>query len=283
MDSQVAVNAYAKVNLTLNVGNAQGGRHIIDSIATSADLADAVFLRKRNDGEIKVSISGQGLESLPQEENNAYKAALLFMQAFKCGGADIEIKKNIPVGAGLGGSAADAAAVLNGMVRLYKIKNRAAVLELAKKVSGDTLFMTLGGFGLVQGTGDIVKRIKSNLKLFFLCLIPKGGVSTKECFEGFDKLPKMQESDNAAVEKALKKGDFDALCANLGNMLTSSAMRLNSGILPAFERLKAVNPQPVNMSGAGSAVYALYDNIEAAKSAQRRCGNDFLSLVFASV
>lgn len=283
MDSKILINAHAKVNLTLNVGKLCGGRHIIDSIATSVDLADAVFMQKRKDGKITINISGQGLDNLPQEQNNAHKAALLFMQTFKCGGAQIEIKKNIPIGAGLGGSAADAAAVLNGMAKLYEIKDTAAVYNLSKKISSDTPFMTLGGFGLIQGTGDMVRQIESNLKLYFLCLIAKGGVSTKECFDAFDKQPNSQASDNAAVENALKKGNFTTLCANLGNMLTESATRLNSGILNAFERLKSIDAPFVNMSGSGSAVYALYDNIEAAKKAQKRCGNDFLSFVFANV
>ena len=125
------VRICAKVNLSLNISGTSGGMHLIDTVVAPVDIYDTVCAKPRADTLVNVYMHGRGSESIPPEANNAVKAGEAFVAAFGTRGADIEIYKDIPMGAGLGGSSADAAGVLNALAKLYKIKDRAKLKELA--------------------------------------------------------------------------------------------------------------------------------------------------------
>ena len=125
------VKAYAKVNLTLDITGEADGFHTLDSLVVTVDLFDQISAKKRKDGKIRVFMHGLGSETIPPEENNAQRAGEAFTARFKTAGADIAIYKNITVGAGMGGSSADAAGVLNALARLYGIADERALKELA--------------------------------------------------------------------------------------------------------------------------------------------------------
>ena len=98
----VKVKVFAKLNLTLNVGEKRGEFHPIDSVSTSVDICDVVEVVPRTDSQVNV----YGVDNVEQERNTAYKAAVAFRHAFASKtlpGVDIFIKKGILFGAGLGG------------------------------------------------------------------------------------------------------------------------------------------------------------------------------------
>lgn len=103
----VKVKSYAKVNLTLDVVGTAGGYHLIDSLVASINLYDLVCVKKRKDNLISVSMHGMDSEGIPPEQNNAFRAGETFVRRFSTKGADITVYKNIPIGAGLGGSSAE--------------------------------------------------------------------------------------------------------------------------------------------------------------------------------
>ena len=127
----VRLRSYAKINFALNVTGTRGGYHLLDSVLASVDLYDTVTARPRKDGLINVYMQGLGSEHIPPEQNNAVRAGEAFVSAFGTCGADIRILKDIPMGAGLGGSSADAAGVLNALARLYGVEDRQALKALA--------------------------------------------------------------------------------------------------------------------------------------------------------
>ena len=94
-------NAYAKLNLTLDITGEEGGYHLLDSLAVTVDLSDRVVLRRRRDGLVTAAMHGMGSESIPFEENNAVRAAERFRDEFHTSGVDITVYKNIPIGAGI--------------------------------------------------------------------------------------------------------------------------------------------------------------------------------------
>lgn len=143
------MKSYAKVNLSLNVTGAAGGYHLIDSVLASIDIYDTVCVKPRGDRLVNVYMHGLGSENILPERNNAVRAGEAFVSAFSTKGADIEIYKDIPMGAGLGGSSADAAGVLNAMAALYKVTDRAALKGLADALGSDTGYMLGGGFARV--------------------------------------------------------------------------------------------------------------------------------------
>ena len=113
---KIREKAYSKINLSLNVFNAENGYHNLDSIVSTIDLYDEITVSNRKDDKINVVMRGIGEDVLNTTNNNAYKAALLFKETFNTKGMDIKIVKNIPLAGGLGGSSADVAGVLNAFV-----------------------------------------------------------------------------------------------------------------------------------------------------------------------
>lgn len=110
------LRAEAKLNLTLEVGARRAdGYHDVDTVMHSISLCDVVTLGVLD--SIEVTCAGLDCDA---QDNIAYKAArAFFARAGLSGGARIDIAKGIPVGAGLGGGSADAAAVLRGLNALY--------------------------------------------------------------------------------------------------------------------------------------------------------------------
>lgn len=275
------VKAYAKLNLTLSITGNSGGYHMLDSLVGSVDLFDLIVLKKRRDDKVSIQMHGQGTELLPYDQNNAAKAAESYINTFKTHGADITIYKNIPVGAGMGGSSADAAGVIRGMSKLYGAGSERELKELADCLGSDTGYMLSGGYARLTGRGEKVEHINSKLKLNFLILKPHGGVSTAECYKLYDNMPQAmvdtshptQTSQNAI--QALISGDSASLGACLSNALYPPAATLNPDVKTAYEELKSFSPLGVNMTGSGSAVYALFENAEFCRWAKSRYKGKF--------
>lgn len=245
---------------------------MLDSIVTTVDLYDLIILKKRRDKQVFITMHGCGSESIAFEDNNAAKAAQLFIEKFATNGVDITVYKNIPIGLGVGGSSADAAGVLKGLAKLYKVNDIASIKILADCTGSDTRYMLSGGYARLFGRGDEVKPIDSNLKLNFLLLAPKEKVSTAQCFKTFDLSPDFGGNSDA-VENALIHGDKQSLLLN--NALAPAAKTLSADIQSAFEELNAFDPIAVNMTGSGSGVYAVFENAEFCAYAKSRYRGKF--------
>ncbi|MCD8294814.1 MAG: 4-(cytidine 5'-diphospho)-2-C-methyl-D-erythritol kinase [Clostridia bacterium] len=264
--------APAKLNLTLSVSPGGGGYHEIDSFVCSIDIADAVVVSSRRDDNVNIVMHGLGSESIEYEDNNAVKAALLFQKTFDTRGVDITVYKNIPMGAGLGGSSADAASVLKCMQKLYKSGTDDEVKALADSLGSDTGYMTAGGFARITGRGEKVERLDIRKRtLDFLLLLPKKGVCTRDAYRLSDLYEKAPDKTQEAIQ-AVMDGDLEALGACMYNDLTRAAVYLNPDVGLAKEQLESFAPLGVCMTGSGSAVAALFENdmfCEWAKSRYR--------------
>lgn len=255
----VSVKAYAKLNLTLAVAGAANGYHDIDSLVCSVDLFDLIKISKRKDNLVAIEMHGLGSELIPFENNNAVKAAERYIEKFGTRGVNIKIYKNIPMGAGLGGSSADAAGVIRGMSKLYGSGSESELKELADLSGSDTGYMLTGGFARISGRGEKVRPLDIERRLDILLLLPAGGVSTAGCYAQWDKLQTRGGSCDEA-EAALVSDDKTALGKSLFNHLYPSAAQLNGDVKEAFGELENFSPLGVNMTGSGSAVYALFEN-----------------------
>ena len=264
------VKSYAKINLTLDILGVQGGYHMLDSVVASIDLYDLIIAKRRRDKLVTVAMHGCGSESIPYEENNAAKAAERFVAVFNTDGADITIYKNIPVGAGLGGSSADVAGVLNAMKKLYAVDDFAAVKAIADGIGSDCGYMLTGGFARISGRGERVERLESRaFKADIGLLLPSGGVSTAQCYALSDSIGGGVRTSAQAAE-ALQRGDAAALGKSLSDGLTAAAKRLNAGVGECIGELEEFAPLGVNMTGSGSGVYALFENDQFARYAKSR-------------
>lgn len=276
------VKAYAKLNLTLSVTGSSGGYHMLDSFVCSVDLFDLIVLKKRKDDKVTIEMHGQNTELLPYEQNNAARAAESYIKTFKTRGADIKIYKNIPVGAGMGGSSADAAGVLRGMTKLYGEGSEAQLKKLADSLGSDTGYMLSGGYARLSGRGDKVDFIDSKLRLNFLMLKPNGGVSTSECYKLYDSMPQPVKSSQNAIQ-AVISGDKTALGGCLNNALYAPATILNPQVKIAYDELNSFSPLGVCMTGSGSAVFALFENAEFCAWAKSRYRGKFRCIQLKTV
>ena len=222
---KVRIKAPAKVNFALGITGESGGFHMLDSIVCTIDLFDDVIVAKRSDGRVNITMRGMGSENIPPEANNAVRAAELFAEKYSTGGADITITKRIPMGAGLGGSSADAAGVLRAMSKLYGRGDEKTLGEIADMVGSDTRYMLRGGWARLRGRGNEVEPLKSRLKLSLLILCPPPGVSTAQCYKLYDELPAESPADCAAAALAAERGDLYAFCKNMRNALYAPRCR----------------------------------------------------------
>lgn len=266
----VKVNAYAKLNLTLDVTGAENGYHTLDSLVTTIDLFDKVAVKKRKDKLVNITMHGMGSEGIYPEHNNAALAGEAFVERFSTTGADITVYKNIPVGAGLGGSSTDAAGVLNAMAKLYGVSDAAALKSLADALGSDTGYLLGGGFARMRGRGERLERLEELPEMDFLLLCPRNGVSTAECFRRFDG---RGETGSARTERAielLRAGNAAWAAQSFGNDLYRAAAEIEPGVREELLALKELSPLGASMTGSGNAVFALFETRELAEWAKSR-------------
>lgn len=259
-----SVKAYAKINLTLNVSGINNGFHDIESLVTTVDIYDTITVSARRDDKITLEMRMAGkrfAEDIPVERNNAYKAAKLFVETFKTGGADVKIVKRIPLAGGLGGSSADAAGVLNAMKALYDVSED--VKPLADMLGSDTGYMTSGGFAVISGRGERVEKIESETKLYLVLIYANSGVNTAECYKKFDELgAEGLLSDNLAAAEAVKNDDLKMLGKCVGNALYLPAAKLNKEVESNLGEIKSLSPTACGMTGSGSTVFGIFETEE---------------------
>ena len=284
--NKVKIKAYAKVNLTLEITGVEQGYHVLDSFVCSIDVFDLVVLKKRKNPLSSVTMHGLGSESIPPEKNNALKAAEAFSKAFGTNGADITVYKNIPMGAGLGGSSADVSGVLNGMAKLYGVTDYEKLKEIADNLGSDTGYMLTGGFARMQGRGELVTPIETNTKLHFLLLCPSSEVSAGVCYKKYDELPKTLEWRESFTQNCIKatcENDQESIGRYVMNDLYKPALHINGDVKKAYEELKNFSPLGVAMTGSGSCVFALFETEELCRWAKSRYRGKFRAIVAQSV
>ena len=278
----VKIKSYAKVNLTLEITGVENGFHMLDSLVASIDLFDLIVLKKRKDKLSSITMHGMSSEGIPPEKNNALKAAEAFSAAFDTCGADITVYKNIPMGAGLGGSSADVAGVLNGMARLYGITDRATLKEVADRLGSDTGYMLTGGFARMQGRGEQVTPLGLKNKLHLLLLCPSSEVSSGACYKKYDELPRTLEWKESATTlciDALQRENANEGGRYLMNDLYIPALHLNSDVEKAYNEAMSFSPFGAVMTGSGSCVLAMFETKELCQWAQSRYKGKFRTYV----
>ena len=261
----IRVKAHAKLNLCLNITGVKNGYHDLESIVVSVGLCDILTIRKRKDDKVTVKTSG-ALKGLPSEQNNAYKSIKLFMSEFGTTGADLKIKKKRPIGAGVGGSSADAAGALVAMAKLYGVDKD--LKPLAEKCGSDTAFMLDGGLAIMRGRGNDLEYLPEIPKYYVLLSVSDAGVDTGKCYKLYDETEKLPSADiNAAVD-ALKNKDLEKMGENALNALYPAAKLINPEVERAYKVMKGLSPATA-MTGSGASVYSLFLTAEDCKKARK--------------
>ncbi len=282
----VRIKSYAKINLSLEITGVENGYHMLDSVVASIDIYDLLVLKKRKGSLSTITMKGMGSEGIPPEKNNALKAAEAFSRVFQTDGAEITVYKNIPMGAGLGGSSADVAGVLNGMAKLYGVTDGEKLKEIADSLGSDTGYMLSGGFARIRGRGEKVEAFSASQKLHALLICPDSSVSTAACFAAYDAQPKTLEYRGCPAEdwiRILSQGQANEGGMYLTNDLFRAACSLNGDVAKAKEEGGSFSPLGVSMTGSGSAVFALFETKELCEWAKSRYKGKFRTYVIETV
>jgi len=186
----LVIHSFAKLNLFLKVINKRPDNyHNLITLFERISLSDSITLKNLKHSLITVKCSDKSVPQGP--ENLCFKAAGLLRDNFaKEKGVEINITKNIPVGAGLGGGSSNAAAVLLGLNRLWKINLPVKQLvKVAGKVGSDVpFFIYEKPFGLGLGRGERIKPLGNlnKIKLWHVLVVPKIKVSTPLMYKHWD-------------------------------------------------------------------------------------------------
>ena len=270
--SERCLRANEKINLFLEVLDKRpDGYHNIDTIFQSIGLHDTLLFRETRSGVIKLSSDN---EELPLDSSNlVYKASeLLLKESGKNYGIEIHINKRIPLGAGLAGGSTDASATLIGLNELWSLGYTTDdLLMLGSRLGADVPFCLIGGTAIGRGRGDILTRLNPIQKLYVVIANPGFQVSTAWAYKDLSKLGLTRErkSDNILVEK-IQKGDLSDIGGNLFNVFESVVMEEYPEIRELKTFLTHHGVLGVLMTGSGSTVFALTQDISIAEKIQRQ-------------
>jgi len=273
MFSSLSLKAPAKINLYLEItGNRPDGYHELVMVLQSINLCDRLDLRLT--GSDKIHLHCDHPEVPTDETNLAYKAAKLLQDLYPdFGGVEITITKNIPIGAGLAGGSSDAAAVLVGIDRLWNLGlTQGELRELSAQLGSDVPFCIGGGTVLAVGRGELLSPLPAleNLALV-ICKPRKLGISTVWAYQTFRSQGLLAISSHGgnssqmlAAIASRDQSSHRQIARLLYNDLERVVLPAHPQIAQLKQNLAAQECLGVLMSGSGSTVFAVAQNLESA-------------------
>lgn len=255
---ELHIRSYAKINLCLNItGKREDGYHELDMIMVPISLHDSLVVSKLNkstdnfvtvddfsNGSFNYNLATFAIEKLQKK----YK----FDQKFR-----VLIHKVIPIQAGLGGGSSNAAFAMKSVNTLMKLgATDEELMEESKALGCDIPFFVKCKPARCQGIGEIITPITIKNNYYVLIVKPEAGCSTREVYAIADTLDlPICNVDN--IVKALEDGDDDLLAANMSNALQAPAISLVPSIQTIIDELHEEGLKIVQVTGSGSAVFAL--------------------------
>ena len=266
------IAARAKINLTLEVlGDRPDGYHDLHSVVMPVSVADRITLEPSDGPAPDLSVTAPDGAPVdlsrmgPPEKNLAVKAALvLAAETMHSPGVSISIEKHIPLGGGLGGGSADAAAVLVGLNEMWGLGlTRLELATIGAFVGSDVPALALGGAVLMEGRGERVSRLfppdVASVPPIDLVLANPGVFSSTPAVFKASANTRLTNSaeilDN--IRTSLMLGDVEGVAQCLENDLADAARSLYPEIARAEEALKSAGAVGVSMSGSGATVFGL--------------------------
>ena len=267
----INIPAYAKLNLTLDIlGKRDDGYHEMQMVMQTVSLHDDVTVTLTDGKGITCRVDGAALPC--DERNLAVKAARAFCEAMDYGGGiDIALIKRIPSEAGMAGGSADAAAVLRALRELVSPTLTDERLEqISASVGSDVPFCIRGGTQLAEGRGEKLTVLKPAPRFFVAVCKPDFPISTPALFARVDGVALSDRPDTDAMLSAIEYGNADALYENVSNVFEQALPEAQRERIEEIKRTLAENGALcAAMTGSGSAVFGLFREEDACRSACR--------------
>ncbi len=274
---KIIIKSPAKINLHLEViGKREDGFHELAMIMQNIDLSDFLELEINNEGLIKLETDCSEL-SISSDNLIVKSANLLKKKSNIEYGANIFLRKNIPIGAGLAGGSSNAAATLIGLNKLWNLNlDNKKLCSLSSKLGSDIPFFINGGIQLCFGRGEILEKLDSNFEYGVLLLKnPNVSVSTADtyrkysssfCDKYFMSEDKIEKIRNNLRDNGLKRLNFNNEHMIIKNDLQLVVEKENDSVKQALYLLSTLkNCLTYSMSGSGPTCFALFKDVETAK------------------
>jgi 4-diphosphocytidyl-2-C-methyl-D-erythritol kinase len=268
----------AKVNLSLNIlGKRDDGYHELETLMLPLDFGDEITLALRKTG-LTLECDNP---NLPTDDTNlALRAARVLAEACEvAGGAKITLRKRIPLAAGLAGGSSNAASVLRGLNRLWKLGAGDEKLgELAAQLGSDLNFFLGRGAAICRGRGEQVEPVPCKLSATILLVNPGFGISTKWAYESWSCAAKKltgKPPEVSLLVRALADDDVAAAGKALFNSLEVASVRKFPVLELLKDKLRASGAAGALMSGSGATVFGLFAQRAAAEAAALRIREQF--------
>ncbi|PYR74244.1 MAG: 4-(cytidine 5'-diphospho)-2-C-methyl-D-erythritol kinase [Acidobacteria bacterium] len=258
MPAIVTIRAHAKVNLDLRVlGTRADGFHELRTVFQALALHDVIRCIPRP-GPFAIECAAAGI---PLDQTNLiWRAAQTLWRSLRRAGAVrdvvVQLEKQIPQQAGLGGGSADAAATLMALAGLWRVRVRPSQLtDLAAHIGSDVPFFLSGGTALGLGRGEEVYPLADLPRHWIVLLIPGFGVSTSEAYGWYDA---ERELSRAPREAQHVPGPWPSRAAQMINDLEAPIAAHHPEIDQMKAALKRAGALAAAMSGSGSTVFGLF-------------------------
>ena len=278
--------APAKINLFLDViRKREDGYHDLGTVFQTVDAGDTVEATLREDGEIHLTYNEP--QNYPLESDLVFKAAKALKEYANCTlGADIHLTKVMPLGAGLGGGSADAAATLRLLNRLWNLDLQIETLEaIGARLGADVPFLVRGGTAFAEGIGErltFVEPLELPEGAALLIATPLDAVPTKDAYAGVPKSgPDRWEQYKAAWESKMNPplcGDPIAESpSETFKQIVNPEMCFNAFEISVFpthplvaemkQKFIELGAKVALMSGSGASVFGIFETKELAEKA----------------
>ncbi len=256
--------AYAKVNLLLAVGPKRAdGYHEIATLLQTISLHDVIELSPRARG-FSLAVRGPEARGVPRGRGNlVLRAARALAAALgESRGASIELTKNVPHGAGLGGGSSDAAATLLALQRLWRRRLPEKRLHaVAAALGSDIPFFLRGGTAFATGRGEVLRSVRGlRNPLRLVVVVPEVRVSTAWAYANY-AIPKSRltgfKRTVTLVQLRAVRLARTKVNRIIFNDLEGVVLRRVRAVADARRRILASGAESALMSGSGSAVFGL--------------------------
>tara|TARA_B100000965_G_C19542336_1_gene736175 strand:- start:492 stop:1439 length:948 start_codon:yes stop_codon:yes gene_type:complete len=288
-DNVLIAVANAKINLHLEVlGLRADGFHELAMVMQSINLSDKLKMVKNENNHIRLKSNNDEISN--GDDNLIKKAAILLRNEVGNTdlGVDIQLEKNIPIGAGLAGGSADAAATLVGLNELWNLNLTSKNLEkISKKIGSDVPFCISGGRQICFGRGEVLENLNSNKFELGVILVkdPSIQISTPIAYETykeqFGHTYLVEDKDFEIKRNKIRSIDWSDKSifykrAEIKNDLQKAVCPMTPGVEKSLKILsKLPGSRLVSMSGSGPSCYALFSNYDDANEILNDHLNEF--------
>ncbi len=261
----MTLQAYAKINIGLHIlGKRSDGYHDLETIFHEINLFDEIDLEPHK----SLEMNADSILVPVDESNLCLKAASILQKERKIKeGVMIQLRKKIPIGAGLGGGSSDAAAVLRGLNELWKLKlSNQQLRTIAGEIGSDVPFFIEGGNAYASGRGEILDHFSLDIPFWIAVVTPLIHISTTWAYS---HLKLQRDGKDSELQSKITKyiSNPKKILSLVQNDFEQTTISIYPEIGQLKEKLKEMGAVFSLMSGSGSSVFGFFENEKKALDA----------------